>query len=606
MSLWIKELSHRIHTHRIRIIDGAVEDLCQFKDEWKPFRETLVAVLRDNGYKQIAIWSPPQNVSGISSADWQRLFQGAVSQASTTSISFPGEELVPEQSLITCPLGEFLAIARNTIAHNPPDPIAFIVDWGHLLFGDERSLGLEERQRIMEFCNTCRDLNLLDQNWTTPKGITLPLSGLVVVTRSAGNLPRPIWIENPETIVVHVPSPDREARKSFLRRYLQRLQVQPPILDGSSELDDLIDATEGLSLKSLTQVLRLSQTQITPLSINKVLTLFRYGEEASPWEQLSSKKLQEMSERLARRVKGQEHAVDAVREVVVRATVGLSGIQHSAQKGKPRGVLFFAGPTGVGKTELAKALAEFLFGDESAFIRFDMSEYSLEHSDQRLVGAPPGFVGFESGGQLTNAVQKRPFSVLLFDEIEKAHPRILDKFLQILEDGRLTDGRGVTVSFKETIIVFTSNIGAATVKLDQEPTLMRTAFKDAVKAHFTTELKRPELLNRIGENIVPFDPISNPAILTQIAHTKLIPLQAHFRERYHMELVLEQEATILEALANATDKGHGGRGILNVIEQRIVTPLSEWVFENRELFAPNKKIVVKQISKRCLFEFVLE
>ena len=162
---------------------------------------------------------------------------------------------------------------------------------------------------------------------------------------------------------------------------------------------------------------------------------------------------------LRQRLMGQDQAISKTVNIVKRAVSGLSGLQHSSGQNKPRGVLFFAGPTGTGKTELTKALAEQLFGDENNCIRFDMSEFAESHADQKLFGAPPGYVGYEAGGQLTNAIKERPFSILLFDEIEKAHPSIMDKFLQILEDGRMTDGQGNTVYFSETLIIFTSNLG---------------------------------------------------------------------------------------------------------------------------------------------------
>ena len=146
-------------------------------------------------------------------------------------------------------------------------------------------------------------------------------------------------------------------------------------------------------------------------------------------------------------------------DILMRSVMGLTGAQARASGNRPRGVLFFAGPTGVGKTELAKTLTQLVFGDERAYIRFDMSEFAEEHTGARLLGAPPGYIGYDAGGELTNAVREKPFSVVLFDEIEKAHPRILDKFLQILEDGRLTDGRGETAYFSEAILVFTSNLG---------------------------------------------------------------------------------------------------------------------------------------------------
>lgn len=207
-----------------------------------------------------------------------------------------------------------------------------------------------------------------------------------------------------------------------------------------------IDALDGFTLREIAQIMKLSrQLNDEPMSFEKLINLFKYGEKVSPWEELSREKLLQIEERLGERVKGQDAAIAKVKDVIIRAYTGFSGLQHSSKQRKPKGTLFFVGPTGVGKTELAKSLAEFVFGDESACIRFDMSEYNHEHSDQRLVGAPPGYVGYEAGGQLTNAVKAKPFCVLLFDEIEKAHGKILDKFLQILEDGRLASA--ITVVF---------------------------------------------------------------------------------------------------------------------------------------------------------------
>jgi ATP-dependent Clp protease ATP-binding subunit ClpA len=238
--------------------------------------------------------------------------------------------------------------------------------------------------------------------------------------------------------------------------------------------------SDNLRTADLIQILKLAQKN-KDLSPEQLFNLYRFGEKRSPWEDLSYDKLCNVKSILKKRVIGQDHAIDHVETTIIKASMGLSGIQHSAKMSKPKGVMFFVGPTGVGKTELAKATAEFLFGDENACIRFDMSEYNHEESDQRLIGPPPGYVGFEAGGQLINAVLDRPFSVLLFDEIEKAHPKILDKFLQILEDGRLTDGRGVTAYFSETIIIFTSNIGAGSVDISKDASDVESQYLHEVK-----------------------------------------------------------------------------------------------------------------------------
>jgi ATP-dependent Clp protease ATP-binding subunit ClpA len=242
----------------------------------------------------------------------------------------------------------------------------------------------------------------------------------------------------------------------------------------------------------------------------------------------------------------------------------------------------------VGKTELAKTITELLFGDESAYIRFDMSEFSAEHADQRLIGAPPGYVGYDVGGELTNAIREKPFSVVLFDEIEKAHPRILDKFMQVLDDGVLTSGRGDRVYFSEALIVFTSNLGIYRVDASGErvPTVtadtpfaeVQRRVRGEIESHFKLVLNRPEILNRIGENIIVFDFI-RPDIAMRIFDQMVAGLLAQTREAGYEVTLASEVSARLQAICLA-DLAHGGRGVRNQLEAHLINPLARALFEH--------------------------
>ena len=202
-------------------------------------------------------------------------------------------------------------------------------------------------------------------------------------------------------------------------------------------------------------------------------------------------KLVKMEARLGERVIGQRNAVDAVSNAVRRARAGLQ------DEDRPIGSFLFLGPTGVGKTELSKALAEFLFDDEGAMVRIDMSEYMEKHAVSRLIGAPPGYVGYEEGGQLSEHVRRKPYSVVLFDEVEKAHPDVFNVLLQVLDDGRITDGHGRTVDFRNTVLIMTSNIGSHFIVDESDPEQSEAKVNESLRGHF-----RPEFLNRVDETVI--------------------------------------------------------------------------------------------------------
>jgi ATP-dependent Clp protease ATP-binding subunit ClpB len=280
-------------------------------------------------------------------------------------------------------------------------------------------------------------------------------------------------------------------------------------------------------------------------------------------------KLLHMEESLSKRVVGQAEAVRAVSTAVRRARAGLQD-PH-----RPIGSFMFLGPTGVGKTELTKALAEFLFDDETALVRIDMSEYMEKHSVARLIGAPPGYVGYEEGGALTEAVRRRPYQVVLFDEIEKAHPDVFNVLLQVLDDGRLTDGQGHTVDFRNTLIVMTSNLGSQFLvgqPEDEDTDAAKEEVMTVVRAAF-----RPEFLNRIDE-IILFHRLKREQ-MGRIVEIQLGRLQKLLEER---KITLEVDPRARDWLAErGYDPAYGARPLKRVIQKSLQDPLAELILAGR-------------------------
>ena len=281
-------------------------------------------------------------------------------------------------------------------------------------------------------------------------------------------------------------------------------------------------------------------------------------------------KLVHMEERLRQRVVGQDDALTRVSNAVRRSRAGLSDAK------RPIGSFIFLGPTGVGKTELARALAEFLFDDEKLMIRIDMSEYMEKHSVSRLIGAPPGYVGYEEGGQLTEQVRRHPYSVILFDEIEKAHPDVFNVLLQILEDGRLTDGKGRTVDFRNTVLVMTSNVGSTAIfeLSTKDPERARKEAMEALRASF-----RPEFINRIDE-IVIFNPLGKEQ-LERIVDLLLKSVAKLLAER-QITLELTPAAKELQ-LREGYDPAYGARPLRRAIQRLIQDPLALQILEGKVL-----------------------
>ena len=304
-------------------------------------------------------------------------------------------------------------------------------------------------------------------------------------------------------------------------------------------------------------------------------------------------KLTQMEDRLRERVVGQDEALTVVANAIRRSRAGLSDPK------KPIGSFIFLGPTGVGKTETARALAEFLFDDEQAMVRIDMSEYMEKHAVARLIGAPPGYVGFDEGGQLTEAIRRRPYAVVLFDEIEKAHPDVFNVLLQVLDDGRLTDSKGRTVDFKNTVLIMTSNIGAS--NLSTAWAQGEDGFEDA-KNRVLEELRkhfRPEFLNRIDDTVI-FHPLGESQ-LTHIVDLRLKDLQAMLEaRRITLSLTDEARTAIFKA---GYDRAYGARPLKRAIQRLVQDPLAMRILDGRVLHGDHVKV---EADKKGTLEFVVK
>lgn len=326
-----------------------------------------------------------------------------------------------------------------------------------------------------------------------------------------------------------------------------------------------------------TSGIRLLRDTVTEDDIALIVSKWT-GIPVSKLLQSEMEKLLHLQEELDKRVIGQQGATKVVAEAIQRSRAGMS------DPSKPIATLAFLGPTGVGKTELCKALARFLFDTEDAIVRVDMSEYMEQHSVARLVGAPPGYVGFEEGGQLTEAVRRRPYSVVLFDEMEKAHPEVFNILLQLLDDGRLTDSKGNVVNFKNTVVIFTSNVGSSEIMATgtQQPELVREITMAALRQKF-----RPEFLNRIDE-FITFNSLGM-AQLTSIVSLELNKVSSRLQDR-QLQLFATENAKAWLA-QTGYDPTYGARPLKRTIQREVETPIAKGILARS--YKPGSTIVIR-------------
>jgi len=380
----------------------------------------------------------------------------------------------------------------------------------------------------------------------------------------------------------------------MLERAAQIQYGELPKLD--AELKKLNAIEDGMG-KGASGVARMLKEEVDEEDIARIVSKWT-GIPVSRMLEGEVKKLVTMEERLRERVVGQDEALRVVANAIRRSRAGLSDPK------RPIGSFIFLGPTGVGKTETARALAEFLFDDEQAMVRIDMSEYMEKHAVARLIGAPPGYIGYDEGGQLTEAVRRRPYAVILFDEIEKAHPDVFNVLLQVMDDGRLTDSKGRTVDFKNTVLIMTSNLGAALLTAEALKTehdrdskasedMARESVMRVLREHF-----RPEFLNRVDDMVI-FRPLGH-AQMSSILDLRLAELQRLLEDR-QISLELTEPARTL-ILAQGWDPAYGARPLKRALQRMIQDPLAMKILDGEVLHGSHVRIDVDRKSNQLVFE----
>jgi hypothetical protein len=602
---WIAEIDDFLPIKSQFVLHGNIRDRHPFsigKDQYGMVttEHFLVEFLRLKGFEHFLSINPIQGVSILTpSADDAR--QTAEKSIKWLSVAAP--EWSKAHSFTPDPKGKIwrAEVAKFSVAVELADLVArntaapAAVFFGYLM-GQTEQGQTKETDPFVQSLIASYEVKPLRQYYNT----------IFWLCDRENDLPAWFTLNNPRIRSIPISKPNIKIRKEVAKSLLMHASGFDSLDENTRDvvIGDFCSSTEGMLINDLEAVVRFLPSQnLAATEISEAVRRYKLGVKEDHWQKIDRQQFRRAEALIRLRVRGQEPAITKSLDIIRRAQVGLSGAHVSRSSGKPKGVLFFAGPTGVGKTELAKSITQAIFGDETAYIRFDMSEFNLDHSDQRLVGAPPGYIGFEAGGELTAAIREKPFSVVLFDEIEKAHNKVLDKFLQILDDGQLTSGKGERVYFSDAVIIFTSNLGMKGVPPGCDYADLEQKIKKGVYDYFHETLKRPELLNRVGDNIVVFDFI-RPDIAIQILAKMVGTVLERLKEVQGFDISLSgfpynttiDKGTVFGALADRclADLSNGGRGIGNVLESCLINPLSRALFD-REM-PPGSRAQIARIG----------
>jgi AAA domain (Cdc48 subfamily) len=559
---WQRALLHAMRTRSVIVLHGNVRDLyclsCPPHFYERNLDETLVRLLYPT-------FGAMRSYDAYAKGAELSLAEGDVLVSDTLSdFGAPGFNATIESALVR--------VGSELVNHDHRS--TWYLPYAHNLLPFRQSYAQEEHLRLIAMQRAIERMN--------------PESRLLLSYLSDTQVPLELTHGAHRVAFVKIPLPDFDERFAFWgRRIPERLAR------------DLARLTDGMAITSLQALVALAVGgsgaarkplhDITAREWERAVAQYKFGDARDYYRQISAEQLDHAEHFFVSEegVHGQPEAIQKTISMLWVARTNVASLLRSGPSTAPRGVMFCCGPSGVGKTLLSQKTAKFVFGSEAAFIRIDMSEYQQEHSVAGLIGAPAGYVGYERGGVLTNAVLERPFSVIVIDEVEKAAPRVFDLFLQILSDGRLTDSRGQTVFFSEAIIVFTSNIGARPHEAAQLEEARQSGDADRVRAHFVKcvqayfryELGRPELLNRIGDNIVPFSFLEDAQVLVQTVTFYLELLRTRFDEEHRekqlrLDIDIGTVSAFLVREYGSKIREFGGRAVLNILASVVLPELA--------------------------------
>jgi ATP-dependent Clp protease ATP-binding subunit ClpA len=568
--VWQKNLLHVARTHDVIILHGNIRDLYILNDPpyyYEDRFDPAITRLLFPGLGAIRRYDPFSKVYDLSISQ-----AGTFVEAEVEGFGTPGFNPAVEPTLARV-LADMERSSQKSV---------WMLKYMHNLLSYKNSYSEEESLRLIAFQRMIENM--------------APGNKLLLCYLTDTQVPIELSRNSHRVAFAKIPLPEFEERTVFWEKAL----ASRPSRETEKLCEELAKLTDTFALTALKKLLHLAeeeasrrQIKLEALSLReweRIISFYKFGETRNYYQQITLERLDNAKDIFTREegIKGQDQAITKTISMLWKARTQVSALLQSGSSNAPRGTLFLCGPSGTGKTMLSKKIARFVFGSEEAFHRIDMSEYQQDYTVSKLIGSPPGYVGYEMGGILTNAMIEKPFSVVLFDEIEKAHPRIFDLFLQILSDGRLTDSRGQTVFFSEAIIIFTSNLGTRASEILQlqeaqqsgDPARVHQHFLRSVQNFFRYEISRPELLNRIGNNIVPFNFLDKDDVLSATVSFYLAGLQDRFNEEYahrglRLEIAVPSVTKFIVQQYGSAIREFGGRAVLNTLDDLLLPLLAK-------------------------------